>query len=163
MALSTLFHLLRCKVPTFDAMPMASTTIFNMSMYNNENDTKILNEIFSDMYHRVQGASPTQFHRVLEAIAEEGRLHRLYTQNIDGLDTKLAALKNAFEVDFAPSKFTFLRFVPSRNEKLEFLIANFSCLFRSPFIVKALSIPVAFMFSNRMDDTGCPVCQRPFS
>jgi NAD-dependent histone deacetylase SIR2 len=68
-------------------MPMASTTIFNMSMYNNDDDTKLLNEILSDMYHRAQAASPTQFHHVLKAIADEGRLHRLYTQNIDGLDT----------------------------------------------------------------------------
>lgn len=97
----TLSQLLNGEVPTFDAMPMASTTIFNMSMYNNENDTKLINEIFSDMYHRVQGASPTQFHRVLEAIAEEGRLHRLYTQNIDGLDTQLAPLKTQIPL---PSK-----------------------------------------------------------
>ena len=72
---------------------MASTTIFNMSMYNNDDDTKLLNEILSDMYHRAQAASPTQFHQVLNAIADEGRLHRLYTQNIDGLDTQLAPLK----------------------------------------------------------------------
>lgn len=85
--------MLNYEVPTFDAMPMASTTIFNMSMYNNENDTKLINEIFSYMYHRIQAASPTQFHRVLEAIAEEGHLHRLYTQNIDGLDTRLTPLR----------------------------------------------------------------------
>jgi NAD-dependent SIR2 family protein deacetylase len=74
-------------------MPMASTTIFNMSMYNNDEDTILLNEMLSDMYQRAQAASPTQFHHVLKAIAEEGRLHRLYTQNIDGLDTQLAPLK----------------------------------------------------------------------
>jgi NAD-dependent histone deacetylase SIR2 len=74
-------------------MPMASTTIFDMSMYNNDKDTIFLNEILSDMYQRAQAASPTQFHHVLEAIADEGRLHRLYTQNIDGLDTQLAPLK----------------------------------------------------------------------
>jgi len=56
-------------------------------MYNNDDDIKLLNEILSDIYHRAQTVSPTQFHYVLKAIADEGRLHRLYTQNIDGLDT----------------------------------------------------------------------------
>jgi NAD-dependent SIR2 family protein deacetylase len=86
-------HLLSCEVTPFDAMPMASTRIFNINMYNNDDDTKTFNEILSDMYRRAQAASPTQFHHVLEAIAEEGRLCRLYTQNIDGLDTQLAPLK----------------------------------------------------------------------
>ena len=74
-------------------MPIASTNIFDMNMYHNDEDTARLNEMFSDMYQRAQATSPTQFHHVLEAIAEEGRLHRLYTQNIDGLDTQLAPLK----------------------------------------------------------------------
>ena len=46
------------------------------------------------MYHRVQAASPTQFHHLLKAIAEEGRLHRLYTQNVDGLDTQLYTIED---------------------------------------------------------------------
>ncbi len=46
-----------------------------------------------DMYHRLEVAAPTQFHLLLAAFAEEGRLHRLYTQNIDGIDTQLAPLK----------------------------------------------------------------------
>ena len=62
-------------------------------MYRNDKDTKALNDMFSSMYDKVQGATPTQFHYVLEAIAKEGRLHRLYTQNIDGLDTQLVSLE----------------------------------------------------------------------
>jgi NAD-dependent SIR2 family protein deacetylase len=56
-------------------MPIASTTIFNISIYNNNNDTKLLNEILSDMYHCAQAVSPTQFHHMLKAIADKGRLH----------------------------------------------------------------------------------------
>ncbi|KAG9242017.1 DHS-like NAD/FAD-binding domain-containing protein [Calycina marina] len=109
-------------IPIFDAMPMASTTIFNMSMYNNENDTKILNEIFSDMCHRVQSANPTQFHHVLEAITEEGRLHRLYFQNINGLDTQLAPLKTQIPLPpkgpshFDPALFASESSLPSCTE-----------------------------------------------
>lgn len=44
------------------------------------------------MYNSIRSASPTQFHLIIEEIAKEGRLHRLYTQNIDGLDTQLPSL-----------------------------------------------------------------------
>jgi NAD+-dependent protein deacetylase SIR2 len=44
------------------------------------------------MYYRIETANPTQFHLILEALAEEGRLHRLYTQNIDRIDTQLPQL-----------------------------------------------------------------------
>jgi NAD-dependent SIR2 family protein deacetylase len=50
-----------------------------MSIYNNDEDIIFLNEILSDIYQRAQAVSPTQFHYVFKAIAEEGRLHRLYT------------------------------------------------------------------------------------
>ena len=48
-----------------------------------------MNEVLCDMYHRIEGASPTQFHLVIAALAKEARLLRLYTQNIDGIDTQL--------------------------------------------------------------------------
>ncbi|KAH7363946.1 DHS-like NAD/FAD-binding domain-containing protein [Rhexocercosporidium sp. MPI-PUGE-AT-0058] len=87
-------------IPTFDSMTTASTKIFSSQMYRSDKDTKTLNAAFSDMYNRAQAASPTQFHHVLEAIAKEGRLHRLYTQNIDGLDTQLAPLKTEIPLPF---------------------------------------------------------------
>jgi len=63
--------------------------IFDITMYKSEENTQIINNTMCDMYHRAQAAHPTQFHRVMEGIAKEGRLQRLYTQNIDGIDTQL--------------------------------------------------------------------------
>jgi NAD-dependent histone deacetylase SIR2 len=40
-------------------------------------------------------AKPTLFHHMLATLAEEGRLLRLYTQNIDGIDTALEPLKTS--------------------------------------------------------------------
>ncbi|KAH6667733.1 DHS-like NAD/FAD-binding domain-containing protein, partial [Halenospora varia] len=80
-------------IPTFDNMPVGSRRIFDMHMYNNDEDTKRLHQMMCDMYHRVHAASATQFHLMLAALAEEGRLLRLYTQNIDGIDTQLAPLR----------------------------------------------------------------------
>ena len=56
-------------------------------------DVKRHNEMICEMYHLIEATSPTQFHLVIAALAEEGRLLRLYTQNIDGIDTQLAPLK----------------------------------------------------------------------
>jgi NAD+-dependent protein deacetylase SIR2 len=66
--------------------------VFNIHMYNNSKSTALLNQVLCEMYHRIEAANPTQFHLMLEALAEEGRLHRLYTQNIDGIDTQLPQL-----------------------------------------------------------------------
>ena len=48
-----------------------------------------MNEVLYDMYHRIISASPAQSHLVIAALAKEGRLLRLYSQNIDGIDTQL--------------------------------------------------------------------------
>jgi NAD-dependent histone deacetylase SIR2 len=67
--------------------------MFDMSMYNDPESTKLLNQVMCDMYRYIETSSPTQFHRVLKGLAEERRLQRLYTQNIDGIDTQLPPLK----------------------------------------------------------------------
>jgi NAD-dependent histone deacetylase SIR2 len=38
-------------------------------------------------------ANPTLFHHMIATLAEEGRLMRLYTQNVDGIDTSLEPLR----------------------------------------------------------------------
>lgn len=40
-------------------------------------------------------ARPTAFHQMLATLASEGRLMRLYTQNVDGIDTSLPPLKTS--------------------------------------------------------------------
>ncbi len=42
--------------------------------------------------HLVNAAHPTAFHHLLATLAQEGRLMRLYTQNVDGIDTSLPPL-----------------------------------------------------------------------
>ena len=45
-----------------------------------------------ELSHLTQEAKPTPFHHMLATIAEEGRLMRLYTQNVDGIDVALEPL-----------------------------------------------------------------------
>lgn len=46
-----------------------------------------------DLSTTVSAAKPTAFHRMLDRLAEEGRLMRLYTQNVDGIDTRMPNLQ----------------------------------------------------------------------
>jgi NAD-dependent histone deacetylase SIR2 len=45
-----------------------------------------------ELSHLTQNAKPTPFHHMLATLAEEGRLLRLYSQNVDGIDTTLDPL-----------------------------------------------------------------------
>jgi NAD-dependent histone deacetylase SIR2 len=45
-----------------------------------------------ELSHLTQKAKPTPFHHMLATIAEEGRLMRLYTQNVDGIECALEPL-----------------------------------------------------------------------
>ncbi|KFZ18876.1 hypothetical protein V501_00965, partial [Pseudogymnoascus sp. VKM F-4519 (FW-2642)] len=77
---------------TFQDLPVKGRDVFSMNSYNDDASTTLLNETMCRMYSSIRSASPTQFHHVIEELAKEGRLHRLYTQNIDGLDTQLPSL-----------------------------------------------------------------------
>lgn len=47
----------------------------------------------------VSGAQPTAFHEMLATLASEGRLMRLYTQNVDGIDTSLPPLATSVPLE----------------------------------------------------------------
>ncbi len=46
-----------------------------------------------ELSHLTQNAQPTVFHHMIATLAEEGRLLRLYSQNVDGIDTSLEPLR----------------------------------------------------------------------
>ncbi|KAI5285877.1 hypothetical protein KEM55_000476, partial [Ascosphaera atra] len=48
------------------------------------------------------GAQPTLFHHLMATLAKEGRLLRLYTQNVDGIETSLPPLKTEVPLDTKP-------------------------------------------------------------
>jgi NAD+-dependent protein deacetylase SIR2 len=85
-------------VPTFDDVPQARE-LFNMNSYRDDNSRKSLKKSMLDMYLLAEAATPTQFHLLIAAIAKEGRLQRLYTQNIDGIDTSLPQLKTRIPLE----------------------------------------------------------------
>lgn len=66
--------------------------LFDASVYRNDSSTSSFHDMVRELSHLTQQAKPTPFHHMLATLAEEGRLLRLYSQNIDGIDTALEPL-----------------------------------------------------------------------
>lgn len=66
--------------------------MFSASVYDANQDLSAFHEVVRDLATAAASAHPTPFHYLLETIAAEGRLLRLYSQNIDCIDTSLHQL-----------------------------------------------------------------------
>lgn len=66
--------------------------LFDASVYRNDSSTSSFHTMVRELSHLTRQAKPTAFHHMLATLAEEGRLLRLYTQNVDGIDTNLEPL-----------------------------------------------------------------------
>jgi NAD-dependent histone deacetylase SIR2 len=66
--------------------------LFDASVYRNDSSTSSFHDMVRELSHLTQKAKPTSFHHMLATLAEEGRLMRLYSQNVDGIDTALQPL-----------------------------------------------------------------------
>lgn len=67
--------------------------LFDASVYRDANSTSSFHTMVSSMSRMTKDAKPTTFHHMLATLAQEGRLLRLYSQNVDGIDTSLEPLK----------------------------------------------------------------------
>ncbi|KAL8674543.1 MAG: hypothetical protein Q9168_001061 [Polycauliona sp. 1 TL-2023] len=66
--------------------------LFDASVYQTDSSTTSFHTMVRGLSHLVSEAEPTAFHHLLATLGEQGRLMRLYTQNVDGIDTSLAPL-----------------------------------------------------------------------
>lgn len=66
--------------------------LFDASVYKDDLSTSSFHDMVRDLSSMASTAEPTLFHRLLARLSREGRLLRLYTQNIDGIDTSLPPL-----------------------------------------------------------------------
>ncbi|KAG5792327.1 hypothetical protein H9Q69_008609 [Fusarium xylarioides] len=74
--------------------------LFDASVYKHDSTTQSFHAMVREMATMTKAAKPTPFHELLASLAQEGRLLRLYSQNIDCLDTQLKPL--ATEVPLNP-------------------------------------------------------------
>ena len=73
--------------------------LFDASVYQTDDSTSSFHEMVRTLSRQVSKAKPTAFHEMLATLASEGRLMRLYTQNVDGLDTSLPPLASHVPLD----------------------------------------------------------------
>jgi len=67
--------------------------LFDAAVYRDESSTSSFHEMVRSLSKLTKSAKPTPFHHLLARLAHEGRLLRLYTQNVDGIDTSLKPLE----------------------------------------------------------------------
>ncbi|KJR89930.1 uncharacterized protein SPSK_05983 [Sporothrix schenckii 1099-18] len=66
--------------------------LFDASVYKHDSSTSSFHSMVRELAHMTDAAVPTPFHHMLASIAHEGRLMRLYSQNVDCIDTKMPPL-----------------------------------------------------------------------
>ncbi|KAJ1973986.1 NAD-dependent deacetylase hst3 [Dimargaris xerosporica] len=62
--------------------------LFDAQLFNNETTTRIFHRFIGQFKQSIQHVQPTPTHQFLQWLHSQGRLHRWYTQNIDGLEAK---------------------------------------------------------------------------
>ena len=67
--------------------------LFDASVYQDGTSTATFHAMVRSLSTETKSAQPTAFHHLIATLAQEGRLMRLYTQNVDGIDTSLPPLK----------------------------------------------------------------------
>ena len=67
--------------------------LFDASVYKDGSSTSQFHDMVRKLARMSKRAKPTPFHNMLARLATEGRLLRLYTQNVDGLETQIPPLQ----------------------------------------------------------------------
>ncbi|GIZ40442.1 hypothetical protein CKM354_000377900 [Cercospora kikuchii] len=76
--------------------------LFDASVYKDDVSTSSFHDMVNTMSRLTKDAKPTAFHHMLATIAQEDRLLRLYSQNVDGIDTGLEPLKTSIPLAKGP-------------------------------------------------------------
>jgi NAD-dependent histone deacetylase SIR2 len=69
--------------------------LFDASVYRDDGLTSSFHDMVRTLHGMAAEAEPTEFHQLLATLATEGRLLRLYSQNVDCIETRLEPLKTA--------------------------------------------------------------------
>jgi NAD-dependent histone deacetylase SIR2 len=73
--------------------------LFDASVYKLDSSTESFHAMVRELAQMTSDAKPTPFHHMLASMALEGRLMRLYSQNIDNLDTRIPPLVTAIPLN----------------------------------------------------------------
>ncbi|KAG4304287.1 hypothetical protein PORY_002262 [Pneumocystis oryctolagi] len=79
--------------------------LFDISVYKvkkSDENIQQFHKMISNLYRISASAKPTLFHQYIAALARSSRLMRLYTQNIDFLETRIPCLESQVPLPVAP-------------------------------------------------------------
>lgn len=79
-------------LPNQHKMKGSGKDLFDASVYKHDSTTEKFHKMLCDMDALVKTADPTPFHHLIASLAAENRLLRLYTQNVDCIDTNMPPL-----------------------------------------------------------------------
>ncbi|KAK9453724.1 DHS-like NAD/FAD-binding domain-containing protein [Dipodascopsis uninucleata] len=68
-------------------------SMFDVSVYHSENSIRMFHQMVNSLHSLSKDATTTSFHSLLGKLAQENRLLRLYTQNVDSLESSLSGLE----------------------------------------------------------------------
>ena len=84
---SGLFASLKQRYPTSGLT--SGKDLFDARLFQSESSTALFFAMIAELKDMSDAAQPTLFHHMLRRLDMEGRLQRVYTQNIDGLEEKV--------------------------------------------------------------------------
>ncbi|KAI0077877.1 DHS-like NAD/FAD-binding domain-containing protein, partial [Panus rudis PR-1116 ss-1] len=90
-----LFQTLKKDNPTLSS----GKDLFDASVFNSESTTSLFCQMIAQLSELSKSASPTAFHQLLRALDDRGRLLRVYTQNIDALESRAGLTFGVPEAD----------------------------------------------------------------
>lgn len=120
--------------------------LFNAAVYNDDKSTRAFHDMIRGLRCSAAKAKPSPFHMWLSNLVDEGRLLRLYTQNIDGIDTSMPNLQTAVPL---PEKGPWPKTV-ALHGGLDYMVCV-QCKLLSPFQPSKFVGPVA---------PECPNCEQ---
>jgi len=80
-------------VPDFRTMRKCGRISFDISAYDSSQATERFHTVIRDISRLSAQAKPTPFHHFMDQLAQDGRLLRHYTQNIDCIERRLCHLR----------------------------------------------------------------------
>lgn len=74
--------------------------LFDYNVFRNPDSIKKFEKMIEKLYNLSQSSTASPFHLMINDLSKQGRLLRLYTQNIDCLDVELSHLKTEIPLTF---------------------------------------------------------------
>ncbi|KAJ1598086.1 hypothetical protein NDA14_004259 [Ustilago hordei] len=151
-----LFKKLKEKHPT--AGLSSGKDLFDARLFSSESTSALFYSMVAELKSLADQAEPTIFHRFLKRLDDQGRLQRVYTQNIDGLEEKAGL---SFGLGEAGDSTTTVRALGKRKRAQVGFARSKSdshLFFHKPEDEKRPMFPRTIPLHGTLQTLTCPLC-----